>query len=482
MKRLISASALCLAAGIAASALPSVTAHANSAQSSWSGRDAFGAYVKEENCPVTVTGEKLTLRIPDFPQNYYSSKEEFLSYQANVTAEYAFFNPASYDVEMTVVFPFGRRPDYLCGFYNEEGDPVEVDDAARCPITADGKEIEKKIRYTLDRWTSDPSKDIPRLSETRRTSENFSSDTPVTIYYYRQITTEQTSRSSFIAASFKGLGDGAKTKVMLERASGYDQQEERIGLWGDSSSDPKPFALYVIGEPLSRMPEWNVYENAACKKRTDGYVEQVPQEKLPTENTTLGELFLSKYSAESGVSETDWFNAVFDAVLEDETGLALKSSPYELDVSERLMRWYEYKLSVPAGGSVVNSVTAPLYPTINIRYTPPIYSYTYLLSPASTWADFGNFELNVETPYFITESSLACEKTETGYTYSQKGLPAGELTFTMSTSEHPERDSASYGGALLGVILSAALIYVAVAGMIIAVTFLAIHFAKKKKH
>ncbi len=479
MKRLLAV--VVLSAISCAAVSPSLTAHANSAQSSWDGRDAFGAYVKEENCPVTVTGEKLTLRIPDFPQNYYRDKEEFLTYQANVTAEYTFFNPASYDVEMTLVFPFGRTPVYLYDLYVEEGDPIEVDDAARCPITADGNEIEKKIRFTLDRWTSDPAKDISRLSDVRRMSGNFSSDTPVAIYYYRQVATEFTSKSSFIAASFKGLGDGAKTKVLLERMSGGGADEESLGRWGDNSSVPEPFALYVIGEPLSRMPEWKVYENAACKKLTDGYVERVPEEKLPTEETTLGELFLSRYSAESSVDETDWFNAVFDAFFENETGLTLHVTPRELDVSERLMRWYEYKLSLPAGGSVVNSVTAPLYPDISHDYTPSIYSYTYLLSPASTWADFGKFELNIETPYYITESSLELAKTEIGYSLSQNGLPAGELTFTMSTSEHPEKHGMNYGGFLLGSILSVALIYVAVAGTIIAVTFLAIHFAKKKK-
>ena len=414
---------------------PAVGAQANSAQSYWSGRDAFGAYVKEENCPVTVTGEKLTLRIPDFPNNYYETIEDFEAYQANVTAEYTFHNPASYDVDMTLVFPFGRKPDYLYDLYDGEGNRVEPDDTAGYLITADGEEIERTIRHTLDRWTGDPSKDIPRLAETKRASGNFSENTPVTIYYYRQVT----GQSGFTAATFKGLGNAERTKVMLEGFSGYDSAEERAGRWGNRNNFSEPFALYVIGEPLSGAPEWKVYENAACKKLTEGIVERVPEEKLPTEQTTLGELLMSKYDEKYGVGKTDWFNAAFDALLENEEGLTLKKSPQELDVSERLMRWYEYKLSVPAGKSVVNSVTAPLYPDIDIGYTPPIYSYTYLLSPASTWAEFGSFELAIETPYFLTAGSLQFEKGEGGYTYSQQGLPEGELT--LSTEESPARNS-----------------------------------------
>ena len=127
-------------------------------------------------------------------------------------------------------------------------------------------------------------------------------------------------------------------------------------------------------------------------------------------------------------------------------------------------------------------VDCPSYLAIDIGYEPPIYSYTYLLSPASSWADFGEFELNIETPYFITASSLELAKTQNGYAFSQKGLPAGELTFTASTSEHPEARGMDLGGLLAGSLLSVVLIYVAVAGSIIAVIFLAVYFAMKKKH
>lgn len=62
-----------------------------------------------------------------------------------------------------------------------------------------------------------------------------------------------------------------------------------------------------------------------------------------------------------------------------------------------------------------------------------MYDYTYLLSPAQTWAEFGNLEIVINTPYYLHESSLSgFEKTETGYAYSQDGLPEGDLTFELS--------------------------------------------------
>ncbi|MBQ3000737.1 MAG: hypothetical protein IJD63_03205, partial [Oscillospiraceae bacterium] len=85
------------------------------------------------------------------------------------------------------------------------------------------------------------------------------------------------------------------------------------------------------------------------------------------------------------------------------------------------------------------TVTAPIYPSIDTDYDPDIYGYTYLLSPAKTWKSFGTLDIVVNTPYYITESSLeGFEKTDTGYTLTLEGLPDGELTFTLSTSEDPE--------------------------------------------
>ena len=55
---------------------------------------------------------------------------------------------------------------------------------------------------------------------------------------------------------------------------------------------------------------------------------------------------------------------------------------------------------------MVNSVTAPIYPSINTRYTSPIYEYTYLLSPAGSFADFGSLEIRINTPFYLVNSEV----------------------------------------------------------------------------
>ena len=85
---------------------------ANSAQSDWEGTRANGAVVKEGECPLIVEQELLTFDIPEFPESHYESREQFLAYSGNVSAEHTFYNPEDYSVTATLVFPFGKVPEY----------------------------------------------------------------------------------------------------------------------------------------------------------------------------------------------------------------------------------------------------------------------------------------------------------------------------------------------------------------------------------
>lgn len=103
------------------------------------------------------------------------------------------------------------------------------------------------------------------------------------------------------------------------------------------------------------------------------------------------------------------------------------------------MRWYEYEISIGPGECIVNTVTAPIYPSINSDYEPPIYEYTYLLSPAQTWAEFGTLDIVVNTPYYMTVSGLEGFKwNNPGYELHLDGLPEGELTFTLCAEQEPD--------------------------------------------
>ena len=197
---------------------------------------------------------------------------------------------------------------------------------------------------------------------------------------------------------------------------------------GRINSD-EPFILYVIGQPPAQMPEWKFYENGTCTKEIEGRMIETAVELC-----SLRDVLLQKYDPASGILDYDWYNAMVTAL--NDAGYtcgALRSTSDDLDISDRLMRWYQYELTLAPGQRLVNRVTAPIYPDINGRYEPPIYTYTYLLSPARTWAAFGPLDIVIDTPFYRIEedAALPFERVDSGYICHLNGLPEGELTFTL---------------------------------------------------
>jgi len=63
------------------------------------------------------------------------------------------------------------------------------------------------------------------------------------------------------------------------------------------------------------------------------------------------------------------------------------------------------------------------------------------LSPAKGWASFGSLQIQINTPYYLLESSLnGFEKTDGGYKLTADRLPEGELTFELSESQKPKAE------------------------------------------
>ncbi len=412
------------------------TASANSAQSHWSGTDRTGAIVTDEICPLEVQGEKLTFEVQEFPRNYYDTMEEFLAYTGRVTAEYTFYNPADYTVTATLVFPFGAVPDY--GYFYD--DKLETSssgiDGDKYGITADGAEVEKRLRHTLaERYEQfNLERDMALLHDGYVDDPFYTPDMTVTKYTY-QVSGVDSEAYPAATAAFLLNADPARTRVLLMEQSGGKTLEE--GVMADTwAENGERYTVYCFGEPVGEL-EWQMYENGACEKEIDGAVELVD-----TSAMTFKDLALADWTSESGVLEQDWYNAFVEDLNRSEWNCGVVSgSDIHDDLSRVLMRWYEYEITVEPGERVVNTVTAPIYPAINTNYDPSIYTYTYLLSPAQTWRDFRTLDIRVNTPYFITESRLeGFERGEGGYTLSLDGLPEGELVFVLSADEHPAKE------------------------------------------
>ena len=435
MKRtIISLLALLLLAGVML-----VPANANSAQSKWEGVDQSGAIIVDGDSPIVVEREVLTFDLQQFPQSYYREVEDFLAYTGKVTAEYTFYNPSDMTVTATLLFPFGCEAQY--GIFYDESTRLDHVDAEKYDILIDGEPIEKTLRHSLSFRGSqfDLETDLGLLSDSLVQDDFYSPDLTVTKYTFRVSGVDTEKYRAADVAFDVPQGMGSYRIYFPDQEGAHTQKNKEMRIGTSARKNGREFDLYVFGTPFGAMPEWKVYENGGVEDKEEiaGSVELVG-----TATMTFKEFALSNWSEDSGVSQVDWYNATVAEVTDgrnhyDRYPIA-EAGRHASGFRGSLMRWYQYEIELAPGERAVNAVTAPLYPAIDLGYEPDVYTYTYLLSPARTWAGFGALEIVINTPYFVTESSLeGFEKTETGYILKRDGLPDGELVFTLSESENP---------------------------------------------
>ena len=429
-----------------------LTAYANSARRIWYGVDMTGTIVKGENCPVEVENEQLSFDISEFPQSYYEKKGDFLKYNGKVTAKYTFYNPADYKVTAKLVFPFGYYPEYGPDEYDEKNQVYKrIDDTAKFDIKINDKEIKKNLRHSLynSDYDFDIYKEMSLLSDGYIKDDFYSPELPVTKYVYEISGVDKKLYNREVAEIEIPAFDGKRRYYLEQSSYGFttnDKGNTRIGVGAENGEEVE---FYVIGEPVKDLPKWKFYESSSNESK-----EIKGEMKLKsTSKMTFKEFALAKLDKNGQILESDWYNIIVELYKQAtvENSGAIFISVY--DTGERLkslLRWYEYEITLDPGEKITNTIEAPMYPTIDESYNPSIYKYNYLLSPASTWAKFGNLNVDINTPFFMTDSNQdGFTKTETGYNFKSNGLPEGELRFTLCESEKPKRKNPILGTYIL---------------------------------
>ena len=421
-----------------------IPSSANSAQQRWNGSDATGAIITDGDSPIVVEHENLTFDINEFPQPYYNEESDFLAYSGRVTAEYHFYNPSDMTVTATLAFPFGEMPDYAY--------PFEEIEATNRDISVNGEAIEAELRYTLMSGSSfNLEKDLARLSDGYLSDDRLSPETTVTVYKWNigEVNVEY-KQATNVATDIKA-GDSSRI-YYFEGQSGAHKQKDGDFRIADWVKGKDAILLYVIGEPLTDLPTWNFYQDGGCE---DGEELNGSVSYKGCESITLLEMAMANYDSERGISQVDWYNCLYseltsnDGKYGDGYNIALLDG-YRTGYNRNLMRWYQYEITLEPGERIVNNVSAPMYSGIDMSYTPTVYEYTYLLSPASTWKSFGDIDITINTPYYLTESTIdGFEKTEEGYSLHLDGLPESELIFSLSTEENPTKEDNSGVGLLI---------------------------------
>ncbi len=421
------------AAGVSVSLRRPEKVSANSAPPYWEGASGMGAILAGDRCPVEVEKEHLSFTLGTFPTDMLGGDAEtFKNYCGGFTAEYTFFNPTDGPVDLTLVFPLGTLPEYYP--YGEELDRASLG----YKIKKDGEDVPYTLRHTIngqpDRGgTFDLEEGLSRLYGDRK--DFYRDDLPVTVYNYRIEAASREIDFDYTNFAFSFGASAERTRVFCSESCNYSVKNGKAKLTHSFDcvrESPLNFSVYVLGEDISDT-ETCVFRY----ERGGAVIDESASITLESREETVFSDFVLSFKGESDMLNGDWENAFIDAIESEKYLRTCCSSfePQELERPEAFMQWFEYSLSLPAGGRVVNTVSAPIYPTVDEAHSQSLFSYRYLLSPAQKWGKFGQLTIDVDTPYYLSDSSLDFEQREGGYTLTRENLPLGELTFTLSEQE-----------------------------------------------
>ena len=121
--------------------------------------------------------------------------------------------------------------------------------------------------------------------------------------------------------------------------------------------------------------------------------------------------------------------------------------------------------------TLVNEVVAPLYPDLNERYSPSVYVFNYLVSPAATWKSFADLSVTINTNYYLTDASEDFEQVEGGYAWHSDTLPSNELQFSLCKSQYPKSSGSKASKIIANIILLSVLepLCIIIVGLVIVI-------------
>ena len=443
----------------------------------WEGDEVRGAVFVDEDCPVLLEREIVTFDLAEFPYLGRDSAEKYLAYPGRVTTEYYFYNPTDEAVTVKLAFPLGVNPAYAA----IEGEGA-VSDLHKYSITLNGKTVTPELRHSIHEsyrtWTR-LDVEYSSIMDELAAYHFYYPEAPVTVSTYTVGGIDvEAYPDAFAVLDIPrpaiGIGSLFIPDLGMDRSS---SEYIRKGLVAENGMT---ITVYDIGVESDELPEWKIYSDHLIDE-----AELIAGAVTLTDKRTITfrDLAMSKWSEESGVKDVDWYNAF--AYL---FGVKIDNYVRVLDLSDKLVPWYRYEITLSPGERAVNTVTAPIYPTANTKYSPAIYTYEYYCEGMATAEGFEGIEVVVNTPYCLIREDLGgmfmyetgwvqardYESTDGGYRYLIENTGYDEqVIFTLSESDAPERNSEA-GGFLVYLLLSLLVYYVVYPIAIIALIIVAV--------
>lgn len=392
---------------------PTKSVSANSAQHFWRVVNGTGGpTITDGESPIVVQKENLSFYLDD--ENAITS-EQANNYNSYVNAEYTFYNPSNDNIRANLVFPMGNFPSYL----------NDNDNFSNYHIYANGEEVDYKLRCTYKSLYSGfvLEDDIKLLREQKVEDEYYNDKLPVYKYTYKFSRNFNNPDYCYV---IHVNHDREKMNIISELYPYYQKNDyKEFHLFENEIS------IYVIGEDYDVKNNAHIYEVDNDKRIETHFDYEVTRTEC-----TFDDLIYTYYDEK--YDRIDYYNAVQDYLDTIGEGYRLDAL-YELDLKYELLRWYGYELDFAPKSQVINSVNAPMYPQVDYGYSSPVYSFKYFLTPASTWSDFKDLQINIYTKQHLLSSAFAFEEIEGGYSAHFDTLPNSDLAFSTCLESAPHR-------------------------------------------
>ena len=400
--------------------------YANSAPSYWKAFPYSDVLIVEEDSPITVDREHLTF---DFSGTY--DHGDYQSPVGKVLAEYQMENPGDGTLSVQMAFPFAANLSNL-----------STSDIA---VRADGTAVPYEIFI-----------DPERINDTVYPGESFHYDYgsvgDISNREWALPGFDLDSRAKLYRFAVSG---GEEDRLSLEVRFNADSRQTLLigdGFNGASYSPEDGYKLhYRIRDntapeiiALGREPEfsWEVLTDEGKTAETDRYQLEIFQDSVKPKEYLLNVLSENlKEETAAAIADTQLLNPCLYEIWKEnrDAGYAMISEVLPAAFSDRIFTLV-YQVEFPPESSRSISVGYLTEGSMDRRETlSPKYSYTYLLSPAKNWADFGSLDIEIITPRtapYVIESSPALAKDgENRYSGHFDGLPESELTFTLYENE-----------------------------------------------
>jgi hypothetical protein len=404
--------------------------YANSGPTYWRGYPSLEVLSIDKNSPIEIENEKL---IFDFSKEEYINKGDY-SLSGLVTAIYKMKNPTNNQEKVQMAFPFISSLDH----FNPEEIAIKSD-GNNIPFQIYiGKDIKLKNRKNVETEENilDFNKILSSINKEVYSPSYYNLDDIGTLYKYdvRAIGEE-------VKIAIDYTIDYEKTKVISKGFNGGSIKDntERIMSW---VSDKEILEVFVLGEDIELGI--NAYIDGEMTQETDNYSYELTTEKVSIRDYLNKEVeaYKEQFVYNDYLAENQIFNLcamTLDELIEKDVLNLWIDELFSISSLDRIfVLLYEIEFLPESSKDIsVSYLTRGTMDSVETK--KPLYSFEYLLNPASNWANFKDLSIEIKPPTehpYILDSSLELVRSEDGtYTGEFESLPNEDFSFTLFSKE-----------------------------------------------